>query len=99
MWFAALVACACLFGACGGSQPDYAPAPALAGGLQRVRDGVRYRILHDLSGRLIAIGWFGDAGAVTRSALAALPRPTTRWASSTAPTVTGAAEPRCCGAA
>ena len=55
--------------------PDYGPAQALADGLQRRRDGVRYRIRHDLSGTLTAIAWFGDAGAATGSALTALPRP------------------------
>lgn len=57
--------------------PDYRPAQALADGLQRVRAGVRYRIRHDLSGSLTAIGWFGDAGAPKGSALASLPRPKT----------------------
>ena len=55
--------------------PDYAPAQALADALQGEKDGVRYRVSHDLSGKLTAIGWFGDAGAPGRSA--ALPKPTT----------------------
>jgi hypothetical protein len=54
--------------------PDYGPAQELADGLQRRRDGVRYRIRHDLSGRLTAIGLFGEAGPVVGSALAELPR-------------------------
>lgn len=53
---------------------DLGPAQALADDLQPLRHGVRYRIRHDLSGALTAIGWFGDAGAPTGSALAALPR-------------------------
>ena len=56
---------------------DYGPAQTLGDGLQGVRDGVRYRIRHDLSGSLTAIGWFGGAGAAAGSALAALPRPKT----------------------
>jgi RES domain len=56
---------------------EYTPAQAIADDLQGRRDGVRYRIRHDLSGQLTAIGWFGDAGAATGSALAALPRPKT----------------------
>jgi hypothetical protein len=53
--------------------PDYGPAQALADDLQPLRQGVRYRIRHDLSGSLTAIGWFGDAGAAG-AALSALPR-------------------------
>ena len=55
--------------------PDYRPAQALADGLQGRKDGVRYRVSHDLSGKLTAVGWFGDAGTPRRSAR--LPKPKT----------------------
>lgn len=55
----------------GGS--DYSAAQELAGRLQDVSDGVRYRVSHDLSAKLVGIAWFGDAGAAEGRQLAELP--------------------------
>lgn len=60
----------------GGS--DYGPAQSLADCLQDVSDGVRYRVSHDLSAKLVAIAWFGDAGPAEGQQLAELPAVDTR---------------------
>jgi hypothetical protein len=42
---------------------DYAPPQALADALQHVTDGVRWRLRHDLTQRLVGIALFGHAGS------------------------------------
>jgi len=56
---------------------DYAAPQALADHLQPNFAGVRYRVRHDLSAELVAIGWFGDEGAAAGAALASLPTAST----------------------
>jgi RES domain-containing protein len=56
---------------------DYAVPRALADKLQGTLGAVRYRARHDLSAKMISVGWFGDEGAATPDALAALPMATT----------------------
>jgi hypothetical protein len=56
---------------------DYRRPQALADALQGKADGIRYRVSHDLSGRHIAVAWFGEAGTPSRRVLRALPRATT----------------------
>ena len=41
---------------------DYAPPQALADALQAVTDGIRWRLRHDLSQRLVGVALFGQPG-------------------------------------
>ena len=42
---------------------DYTPAQALGDALQDVTDGVRWRLRHDLTQRLVGVALFGQAGS------------------------------------
>jgi len=50
---------------------DYTRPQSLADALQGISDGLRYRVGHDPSGKLMAIAWFGDAGAAAGAGLPA----------------------------
>ncbi|HEY5709340.1 MAG TPA: RES family NAD+ phosphorylase [Solirubrobacterales bacterium] len=45
------------------SGEDYDPCHATADGLQGVRDGILWRVRHDLGQRLLGVALFGPAGA------------------------------------
>ena len=52
---------------------DYTQAQALADALQGSVPAVRWRLRHDLGGKLIGVAWFGDEGAASKEALVELP--------------------------
>jgi hypothetical protein len=56
---------------------DYTDAHALADALQSSAPALRWRLRHDLGGKLIGVAWFGEEGPASRRGLADLPATTT----------------------
>jgi hypothetical protein len=60
------------------SGADYTASQQLAGALQGLSPGIRWRTRHDLGQKLIAVAVFGPAGPASRATLAGLPKADTR---------------------